>query len=151
MTLGDLIRKYRKDNGYSMERFAKRCGLSKSYISMLEANKDPRGKPIIPRIETVIKVADAMNTTLDELIADLDYNFAVRINNEIVSEDWEDDSATFEEVEPKNSKEIGFVIELDDPGDREEAFAKRLYELYRKADPKIKAAVDALLKEDKPS
>lgn len=139
MTLGDLIKQYRKENNYSMERFAKRCGLSKSYISMLEANKDPRGKQIVPRIETVIKVADAMNTTLDELIAELDYNFAVRINNEIVSEEWESDAAVEEDLESTK-------------GDREEAlneYAKKLYENYQQASPEIRQAVDLLLKAGK--
>ena len=139
MTLGDLIKNYRKENNYSMERFAKRCGLSKSYISMLEANKDPRGKQIVPRIETVIKVADAMNTTLDELIAELDYNFAVRINNEIVSEEWESDAAVEEDFERTKG----------DRGEALDEYAKTLYEQYQKASPEIQKAVDLLLKAGK--
>ena len=34
MTLGDLISEYRATHGYSMDAFAKRCGLSKAYISI---------------------------------------------------------------------------------------------------------------------
>lgn len=49
MTLGDIIKKYRKENNISMSEFASNCSLSKGYISMLENNINPRNnKPISP-------------------------------------------------------------------------------------------------------
>lgn len=48
-TLGKIVRDYRKNHGISMAKFAEISDLSKSYISMLENNKDPRGNPIAPR------------------------------------------------------------------------------------------------------
>ena len=45
-----------------MDELAKRAGLSKPYISMLEKNKNSKnGKPIIPSIRTYYKLATAMN------------------------------------------------------------------------------------------
>lgn len=57
MTLGEEIRKYRKEHSLSLDQFAFKTGLSKSYLSMLENNKDPRGKPINPSLDTIKKVA----------------------------------------------------------------------------------------------
>lgn len=81
VTIGDVIKKYRKDNGISMEEFGKRCGLSKAYISLIERNKNTRSdKPIVPSIDTVLSIADAMNMDLDELLNETDPNQKVRIN-----------------------------------------------------------------------
>ena len=52
MTLGEIIKKYRKDNNLSMDAFSERSGISKAYISLLEKNKHPKtGKPITPSIQ----------------------------------------------------------------------------------------------------
>lgn len=56
-----------------MNDFAKLANLSKPYISMLEKNKNSRsGKPIIPSVVTLKKVAKAMNISFDDLIKQLD-------------------------------------------------------------------------------
>lgn len=36
MTIGNLVKTYRQEHDLPMQEFADRCGLSKSYISMLE-------------------------------------------------------------------------------------------------------------------
>lgn len=73
MTIGTLVKKYRVDRELSMQEFANKCGLSKSYISMLEKNINPRNnKPIIPTLDTYTKIAHGMNTELDELLRMLD-------------------------------------------------------------------------------
>lgn len=41
MTLGQLIRDYRKQHHQTMEDFAQASGLSKAYISILERNRNP--------------------------------------------------------------------------------------------------------------
>ena len=52
-----------------MEKFAKLCGRSKGYISMLENGINPKsGKPIIPSIETVAQIASAMQISVEELL-----------------------------------------------------------------------------------
>lgn len=49
MTLGEYIKGYRKSNDMTMDDFAKKSGLSKGYISMLEKNRHPQnGKPSRP-------------------------------------------------------------------------------------------------------
>lgn len=80
MTLGDIIRNYRKEHGLSMEDFAKLCNMSKGYISMLEKNKNPRsGKPIIPSVATYANVASAMNIKTENLMNMVDKDQPVNI------------------------------------------------------------------------
>ena len=68
MKLGEIIREYRLRNHMSMGDFAKASGISKPYISMLEANKSSStGKPIAPSLETLQKVAHTIGISLDEL------------------------------------------------------------------------------------
>ena len=72
MNLGEVIREYRHHHRISMGDFAKASGLSKPYISMLEANKNSKGgKPIKPSAETLMKVSSAIGVTLDELLRKL--------------------------------------------------------------------------------
>ena len=56
---------------------------------------------------------------------------------------------------PTNPKDYeGLFLQMDPAfhkGDREEALARTLYELYQKASPEIQQAVDVLLKVDKHS
>lgn len=72
MKLGEIIREYRQRNKMSMGDFAKASGISKPYISMLEANKNSNGgKPIAPSVETLQKVACVLGISLDELLRKL--------------------------------------------------------------------------------
>lgn len=77
MTLGDVIREFRELNNLNLEEFGKMSDLSKSYISMLENNKDPRGNPINPSLETIDKVASAIGVELDNLVGKIDQNVVV--------------------------------------------------------------------------
>ena len=73
MKLGEIIRQYRQRNRISMGDFAKSAGLSKPYVSMLEADKNSKtGKPIKPSAETLSKVSFAVGMTMDELLIKLD-------------------------------------------------------------------------------
>lgn len=68
MTLGDIIKSYRKTNDLSMDDFARVSGISKTYISMLEKNINPKNKQeIVPTIETIGKAAKGMFMSFDEL------------------------------------------------------------------------------------
>lgn len=83
MILGDLIKNYRREHGYSMEQFAKKTGLSKAYISILERNVNPvNNKPVIPSLETIKAVAQAINMDFNEVIALLDGNQPVSLKGE---------------------------------------------------------------------
>ena len=71
-TLGEIINQYRKVHKMSMGQFANISGLSKSYVSMLEKNYNPISqKEIIPTIETISKVSNAMKIDFDELFNQL--------------------------------------------------------------------------------
>lgn len=73
MTLGNIVKQYRSDNNLNMEEFAKRCLLSKGYISMIENGINPRNsKPIAPTLPSIMKIATAMDMELDELLKIMD-------------------------------------------------------------------------------
>ena len=73
MTLGKLIKLYRENNHLSLREFAKRCGLSHTYISALEKDIDNRtGKPIAPTLDTVKYVANGMNMSIEKILKILD-------------------------------------------------------------------------------
>jgi transcriptional regulator with XRE-family HTH domain len=95
MTLGDVIKEFRELNNLSMEEFAKMSNLSKSYISMLENNKDPRGNPIRPSIETFDKVATTIGVDLDTLISKVDQDVIVNLKKQKSEDNF--DSAELDE------------------------------------------------------
>lgn len=70
MKLGQVIKRYRKENKVSMETFSKISGISKGYISMLENDKNPQsGKPITPSIDMYENVAKGMNISIEALMS----------------------------------------------------------------------------------
>lgn len=96
MTLGDVIKEFRELNKLSQEEFGKMSGLSKSYLSMLENNKDPRGNPIKPSIETIDKVATTIGVDLDTVISKIDQDVVVNRKKVALSDfdNSEEESAT---------------------------------------------------------
>ena len=75
MKLGDVILNYRNSFTPKMSQrdFAKKCGLSHTYIAALEKNIDPRtGKPIAPTLDTVKYVSKAMDLPIEQLLKMLD-------------------------------------------------------------------------------
>ena len=73
MRLGAIIREYREETQISMEQFAKRAGLSKSYVNTLERGYHPTTKEVIyPTMGTVTKCARAMTITVDDLLEKID-------------------------------------------------------------------------------
>lgn len=86
MKLSEILRKYRREHDLSQREFAKRCGLSNSYISFLENECNPKtGKPMTPTIEQYKKLADAMSVSLHELIKSLDKDSSVVLTDLIES------------------------------------------------------------------
>lgn len=61
---GKVVRRWREQAGISQEELATRAGLHRTYISLIE-----RGKRTAS-IEVVRRVADALNTTMAELISE---------------------------------------------------------------------------------
>ncbi len=53
----------------ALRPFAEMCDLSHAYIDKLEKGVDPRtGKPVIPTIDTLQKISQALNCPLEELL-----------------------------------------------------------------------------------
>ena len=81
MHLGEIVYQYRKENGLSMDEFAKKSGLSKGYISMLEKNENPQSKKeIVPSLETINQVAGVIGVDLDTLLNQLGRNQKVELS-----------------------------------------------------------------------
>ena len=82
MTLGDFIKNYRTSHKCSMDEFAKRAGMSKAYVSILERNLNPTtGKAAIPSLDTIKRVSIATGTDFNELIAALDNDQEVMLDS----------------------------------------------------------------------
>jgi repressor LexA len=69
MLLGEMIKEYRRKHDLSQRQFALMSGLSNGYISMLERNLNPSsGRPLVPSLPVLKKVASAMRLSLDDLM-----------------------------------------------------------------------------------
>jgi len=81
MKLSNVITDYRKQMQISQREFARRCGLSNSYISFIENEYNPRtGKPIVPTLEQYQKIASGMGLTVHELFERLDEDSPVDLH-----------------------------------------------------------------------
>ena len=88
MKLGDVIREYRIKNRMSMGDFAKKSGISKPYVSMLESNKNSRdGKSIVPSITTLQKISRAINVSLNDLLHMLDSNQSIDLKPDTLNDE----------------------------------------------------------------
>lgn len=62
-TIGKNIKKYREKLGISQDKLSKLAGITLHTITKIESGATPD-----PRIETVKKIAKALNVSLDDLI-----------------------------------------------------------------------------------
>ena len=84
MFLGEVIKKYREEHNLSLRAFASKCGLSYTYISMLERNIDYRtGKPIAPTLDSVKYISNAMDIPIDDLLKMLDDEQEFKLNEDL--------------------------------------------------------------------
>ena len=60
--IGKIIKKYRKDNGYTQFQLAEKLGVSEFYISALETGSRKPGR------ETLIKLSNEMNIPIEMLL-----------------------------------------------------------------------------------
>lgn len=73
MTLGDVIAEYRRTHDLSQRQFAQMAGLSNSYISQLEKNRNPTtGKAFVPTVANLQRIARVMGITMHDLFAVID-------------------------------------------------------------------------------
>lgn len=65
--IGSYIKKYR--GSMSLRDFAAKCGISHTHLDSIEKGYDPRtNKPVSVTIETLKKIASAMNMTVNDLL-----------------------------------------------------------------------------------
>ena len=64
-SIGKRIRKFREHKGWRQEDFAEKVGLSVTYTGMIE-----RGEKI-PKLETFITIANVLEVSADQLLADV--------------------------------------------------------------------------------
>ena len=84
MTLGEIIKQFRKENKLSQRQFATKCGISNGYVSFLENGVNPAtGEKTTPSITVLKRIASGMSISLDELftIAD-DFDISIDSNDE---------------------------------------------------------------------
>jgi transcriptional regulator with XRE-family HTH domain len=62
--MGKRIREYRSKTSKTQEKFAESIGLSAEYISQLETGVRS------PSLETIVKIANALNVPVDYLVSD---------------------------------------------------------------------------------
>lgn len=60
--IGKIIKKYRKENGYTQFQLAEKIGVSEFYISALETGSRKPGR------ETLIKLSNEMNIPIEMLL-----------------------------------------------------------------------------------
>lgn len=65
MNYGEIIKKVRKERGLTQKQLGERLGISQAAIGQFESNKAN------PKIETIQKIADALNVSLNDLIPDV--------------------------------------------------------------------------------
>lgn len=69
MRIGEIIKKYRDEHSMTLRDFAGKCGMSHSYIAMLEEGKNSKtGEPMTPTLSTLKKISAALDISLNELM-----------------------------------------------------------------------------------
>ncbi len=90
MHIGEIINNYLQENQISQRLFAKKCGLSNGYISMLINNVNPKtGKPLVPSLTALLSISKGLGITIDELFSitdDIDVDISATKNLPAVKE-----------------------------------------------------------------
>ena len=80
MKIGEIVKKYRVSSGLTMQEFADNIGKTKGYISMLEKGRNPQtGRPITPTVDTLKKIASAMDVDFNLLLDQIDDEQTINI------------------------------------------------------------------------
>lgn len=96
--IGVITRAYREKNNLSLGQFAKRCGVSKSYVYALENGKTSGELPS-PTLESLCGIADAMDMPLLQLLSKMGLIDASTISSDAKKEETEQDGSDIEPFE----------------------------------------------------
>lgn len=69
MKLSDIILSYRMEHNYSMREFAKVCSLSHVQLYFMERGLNSDGKPFVPTVSTLKKLAAGMGISFNQLVS----------------------------------------------------------------------------------
>lgn len=117
--IGDVIRKYRRDNNLSQAEMAKKLEVSPSYISSLERNvRNAAGRPYEVSNSVLVKMSRVMGISISKLKKEMQYN-------------------TFYLSEPVNDEESELITLYRTADAETKAMIRRLLE-YVKSDTKRK-------------
>lgn len=120
MTLGEFIKKYRKDTGLSLRELADKCDLSFQYISKLE--KDEVDKL---SVDTTIKIAKGTGAPMQEIlkmVSDVDlppqygnapYRIAREQDKEI-SDEMLSLYVAYKEADPAVRKAVRLMLKMEE-------------------------------------
>lgn len=73
MNLSEYIGQYLDDHDISLNELSRQCGVSKGYMSMIVQGVNPStGRPIVPSIKILQRIAAGTGTTLNDLCAAVD-------------------------------------------------------------------------------
>lgn len=81
--IGERVKKYRKEAGYTLTELAERAGVAKSYLSALERNIQTN-----PSIQFLEKIAAVLDITIDHLLKDDPYNHNGENSDQQIDEEW---------------------------------------------------------------
>lgn len=116
MTLGDIIKEYRKNQHLSMDAFSEKSGISKAYISLLEKNKHPKtGKTIAPSIQCIKQAADGMNMDFNTLFSMIDGDVSLKDDSapELTARDERDIAKILEQTKEQLLSQEGLMFDGD--------------------------------------
>lgn len=79
MGFGKRLRSKREKSNVTIEEFAKTCGVSRSYITLIENSKRLPGKKVIPKIAKAlaVKTAIVLNWYLEDIRKKLQKSLAL--------------------------------------------------------------------------
>lgn len=130
MEIKDYVYNYRKEHALSMQAFGKKCGLSRAYISILEKGFNPAtGKPFVPGLATLKRIADCTGADIENLIKMLDGDESVIVNHV---------AASTGKITELTEQEILLInkyrqLDADSQEDVEDYIAMKLAKAQRKA------------------
>lgn len=105
--LGDNIRNYREQRGFTQEKLAELSNISEKHLSKIE-----RGKINI-KIDTLVNIADALGTSVDKLLLDassyVEPDYISQITYHLSKLSREDQERLLWHLEQNNVSEICLV------------------------------------------
>lgn len=119
MSLSEYINEYLQEHDISLNELSRQCGISKGYMSMIMRGYNPSsGKPIVPSIKILKRLASGTSTTLNDLCACVDSYVSLKQDpiEEISSAKEDTAFAHVPSLSPEELDIIGAYRDLSEEG-----------------------------------